>query len=108
MYEFLNFINLIKLIKLIFHNFGDFILFLKKKEINTIDKENLYFQHIKDIFIGSIKILIILIVILIIIFFINKFLSSFYDFLFSITGIIELSVITFLYHNIKTKLNAKI
>ena len=76
--------------------------------MNTIDEENLYFKYIKDIFIGSIKVLIILIIIFIFIFFINRFLSSFYDFLFSIIGIIELSVITFLYHKIKTKLNAKI
>ena len=104
----MNLINLIKLIKSNYQDFLNFIVFFKKKKIESIDEEKLYFKHIKNIFKGSLKILIILIIFLIIIFLINKFLTGFYNFLFSIMGIIELSIITFLYHKIKIKLNAKI
>ena len=80
----------------------------KFKKVSDFRKENLILNYSKSLFIISIKIFLILILILIFMFILNLLSQSFLNLTISIFGIIELSIIIIIYHQLRKKINAKL
>ena len=107
-YEILNIVKFyqeiyfnIKLIKKI-------LKLLNSKSISDIKKEQKITNLSKKLFFSSIKLILILIVITIFIYLINKVSNEFINYFISLNGVIELSLITMIYHNLKKYINAKL
>ena len=80
----------------------------KYKNVSDFRKEKSILNYSKSLFTLSIKIFLILISILIFIYILSLLSQSFLDLVISIFGIIELSLIIIIYHQLRKKINAKL
>jgi len=86
------------------------------KKVSDSRKEKLTFNYSKSLFIISLKILFILIFILAFVIilnlftnsFLNLFTNSFLNLVISALGIIEITLIFIIYHQLKKRINAKL
>lgn len=81
---------------------------LNSKSISDIKKEKKIKNISKKLFLSSIKLILILILVIIFIYSINKISNEFINYFISLNGIIELSLITFIYYNLRKYINAKL
>jgi len=106
-YEFLNFINFFDIIRANLKIYKNIIKLFYSKE-NEIDHEKLIFDYSKSLLFNSIKILLILIIIIIYILILDLFFISFLSLIISIKGMIEMCIVSIIYHFIRKKINAKL
>ena len=107
-YEFIRYVKFIDIIKSNLKIYQKILKLFKYKNVSDFRKEKLIFKYSKSLFILSIKIFSILILILIFIYTLNLLSQSFLNLIISIFGIIELSIIIIIYHQLKKKINAKL
>ena len=105
-YEFIRYAKFTDIIKSNLKIYQKILKLFKYKNVSDFRKE--IFKYSKSLFILSIKIFSILILILIFIYTLNLLSQSFLNLIISIFGIIELSIIIIIYHQLKKKINAKL
>ena len=104
-YETLKYFKVTKLINENFNDNKNFINQLKNSEKRErLDKKEI-FLFSKKLLISSFKIFMVLIFIILLIFINSLIIENFSNFLISIKGIIETSIILFIYHNLRKKIN---
>lgn len=105
------FIRYVKFRDIVFSNLKIYKKILKLfnlKKVSDCRKEKLIFNYSKSLLVSSIKIFAILISILIFLFILNLLSNSYLDFVFSIFGIIEISIVFIIYHLIRKKIYGKL
>ena len=107
-YEFIRYVKFSDILKSNLKIYQKILKLFKYKNVSDFRKEKLIFKYSKSLFILSIKIFSILILILIFIYTLNLLSQSFLNLIISIFGIIELSIIIIIYHQLKKKINAKL
>ncbi len=107
-YEFIRYVKFTNSIKSNLKIYQKILKLFKYKNVSDFRKEKLIFKYSKSLFIISIKIFSILILILVFIYTLNLLSQSFLNLIISIFGIIELSIIIIIYHQLKKKINAKL
>jgi len=107
-YEFIRYIKFINIIKSNLRIYQKILRLFEYKRVSDFRKEKLIFNYSKKLFLVSIKIVVILISIIIFIIILNLLFNSYLNFVISIFGIIELSIIFLTYHLIRKKLYAKL
>lgn len=107
-YEFINYIKFINIVRSNLKIYKKILNLFKFKKVSDFRKEKLILNYSKTLFIVSIK--IIAIVTTIFIFMLSLYLlsESFLSLVFSVFGIIELSIIFIIYNLFKKKINAKL
>lgn len=107
-YEFIRYVKLVDIIKTNLKIYNKILKLFKYKKVSDFRKEKLILNYSKTLFIVSIK--IIAIVTTIFIFMLSLYLlsESFLSLVFSVFGIIELSIIFIIYNLFKKKINAKL
>ena len=106
-YEFVNFIKLKNIIQSNLKIYQKILNLFKLRKASDLRKQKLIFNYSKSLFVFSIKIIISLISIFIFILSLNLISDTFLNLLFSIFGMIEISIM-FLIYNLLKKNNAKI
>ncbi|OUU53299.1 MAG: hypothetical protein CBC25_01045 [Pelagibacteraceae bacterium TMED65] len=104
-YEILKYFKVTKLINENFDVYKNFINQFKKSETRERLNEKEIFLFSKKLLISSFKIFMVLIFIILLIFINSLIIENFSNFLISIKGIIETSIILFIYHNLRKKIN---
>jgi len=104
-YEFLQYLKFTNILKSNLIIYKKIISLFKLKYASDFRKEKLILTYSKSLFNISIKILLIIIFILIFILILKQFSSSFLNLVISILGIVELSLIIFVYHKLRRKIN---
>jgi hypothetical protein len=107
-YEFIIYIKFTNIIKSNLKIYQKILKLFKYKNVSDFRKEKLIFKYSKSLFTLSIKIFSILILILIFIYTLNLLSQSFLNLIISVFGIIELIIITIIYHQLRKKINAKL
>lgn len=106
-YEFINFVNFFYIIKKNVEIYKNIIKLFYLKEIK-IDHEKLIFNYSKSLLLISIKILLILTIVIIYILVLDLFFISFLSLIISIKGMIEICIVSIIYHFIRKEINAKL
>ena len=106
-YEFIKYIKLINIVRSNLEIYKKILKLFKFKNVSDFRKEKLIFVYSKLLFTVSLKIFISLVFILILILILNLLSSSFLNLVISFFGILEISIIFFIYHNFRKK-NAKL
>ena len=106
-YEFIKYIKLINIVRSNLEIYKKILKLFKFKNVSDFRKEKLIFDFSKLLFTVSLKIFISLVFILILILILNLLSSSFLNLVISFFGILEISIIFFIYHNFRKK-NAKL
>jgi len=104
-YEFFRYVQLINIIKSNLKIYQKMIKLFKYKNVSDFRKEKLILNYSKTLLLVSIKIIFILIFILVFMVILNLLSNSYLNFILSILGIIELSIIFMIYHLIQKKLH---
>ncbi len=107
-YEFIRYVQLINIVKSNLKIYQKILKLFKFKKVSDFRKEKLILNYSKSLFIVSIKIFAILISILVFMLILNLLSNSYLNFVISILGIIELSIIFLIYHLIRKKFYAKL
>lgn len=107
-YEFIRYVQLINSVKANLKIYQKIFKLIKYKKVSDFRKEKLILNYSKSLFIVSIKIIIIFISIIGFIIILNFLSNSYLNFVISVLGIIELSVVFFIYHLIRRKSYAKL
>ncbi len=80
----------------------------KNREIIEDEKQELTIEYSKNLLITSLKILLIFLFIFIFFYIVGYILPNFRIFIFSLFGIVEATIIFFIYHLIRKKFNDKL
>ncbi len=107
-YEFIKYFRFTNIIKSNLKIYQKILKLFKLKRVSDFRKEKLIFNYSKSLFIVSIKIFTILISIFIFMLILNLLSNSFLNLVISIFGIIKLSIIIMIYHQLRKKINAKL
>lgn len=107
-YEILNFIKILELIKNILFIYNKFFELIKDKKSDDDKKERLIFDYSKTLLIKSLKLLSSILFIVILFYLINFFYSNFLEKVFSLIGIVEISLYVLIYHKARNVINAKL
>lgn len=107
-YEFVRFVNLIKIIKSNLKIYNKIIKLFRYKKVSDSRKEKLIFSYSKLLFIISLKIFSIIVIILIFVLTLNLLSNLFLDLIISKFGILQLTIIFIIYHQLRKKNNAKL
>ena len=107
-FEFTRYFKFVVIIKNNLKIYLKIIKLFKFRAVSDSRKEKLIMSYSKSLFIFSIKILTILFSVIIFIIILNFISGSFFNFVSSIYGIIELSIIFMIYGLIRKKINAKL
>ena len=107
-YEFIRYFQLINIVKSNLKIYPKILNLFQYKNVSDFRKEKLIFNYSKSLFALSMKIFSILILILIFMYVLSLLSQSFFDLVISIFGIIELSIIIIIYHQLRKKINAKL
>tara|TARA_Y100001970_G_scaffold278613_1_gene384558 strand:- start:816 stop:1181 length:366 start_codon:yes stop_codon:yes gene_type:complete len=107
-YEFFKFSELKNIIKSNLKILKKIINLFYLKNTTDLEKEKKILIYAKSLFTTSLKILLVIFIILIITMFLNYLSRSFLDLILSFIGLIEVSLIFIIYHQIRKKVNAKL
>ena len=107
-YEFIRYVQLIDIVKSNLKIYQKIFKLFQHKSVSDFRKEKLILNYSKTLLLVSIKIIFILISILVLIIILNLLSNSYLNFIISILGIIELSVVFMIYHLIRRKYYAKL
>lgn len=100
-YEFIRYFQLIHVVKLNLKIYQKILKLFRFKKVSDFRKEKLVFNYSKTLLFISIKIIIIIVSILIFTIILNFLSNSYLNFIKSTLGLIELSIIFFIYHLIR-------
>ena len=106
-YEFLRFIKILKLINKNIKIYKKIFKLFNLKKSSDHWKEKVILNYSKNLFLASIKIIIILLIIILFVLILELINTGFVVFLFSIFGIIEMIIIFFVYSFLR-KINGKL
>ena len=104
-YEFIKFIKFIDIIKSNLKVYKKMIKLFAYKKASDQRKEELIFNYSKLLIFFSFKIFSIVILIFLFIILVNQLSNSFLNFVISIYGIIEMTLVLIFYHMFRKKLN---
>ena len=107
-YEFINYLKFANVIKSNLKIYQKIFNLFKNKNISDFRKEKLILNYSKTLLLVSIKIIVILISIIVFMIILNLLSNSYLNFIISILGIIELSIVFMIYHLIRRKFYAKL
>ena len=107
-YEFIRYVQLINIVKSNFNIYQKILRLFQYKNVSDFRKEKLILNYSKSLLLVSIKIIVILILILVFMMILNLISDSYLNFIMSILGIIELSIVFLIYHLIRKKFYAKL
>jgi hypothetical protein len=107
-YEFIKLLNFFKIIESNLKIIKKMIELFNDKKSSDSTKEKLILDYSKFIFFSSIKIFVIILCIVFFIFLIKNLSYPFFNFIFSGYGIIEITLISLIYRQIREKINAKL
>jgi len=107
-YEFIRYTKFTDIIKSNLKIYQKILRLFKFKNVSDFRKEKLLFNYLKSLFTLSIKIFLILILILIFMISLDLLSQSFLNLVISIFGIIELTLVVIIYHQLRKKINAKL
>ena len=102
-YEFIQLVNFSNIVKSNFKIYQKILKLFNYKNVSDFRKEKLIFNYSKTLLLVSIKIIVILISIFVFMMILNLFFNSYLNFIISILGIIELSIVFIIYHIIRKK-----
>ena len=105
-YEFIRHLKLIDIIKTNLKIYKKILKIFKYKKVSDFRKEKLILNYSKMLFLVSIKIIVILISIFGVIVILNLLSDTYLNFVISVLGVIELSIIFLIYHLIRKKFYA--
>ena len=105
-YEFIKFIKFIEIIKSNIKIYKKISKLFYLNKTSDFRKQKLIFIYSKLLMSSSLKIFFVIFLILALVYSINLFSNSFLDFLTSILGLIELTIVFIIYHFLRKKLNA--
>ena len=91
-----------------FEAYKKLIKFFTLKNLSDIEKEDIIFNDAKKLLIISLKVLLVFISIIFYLLILNFLSNSFLKLIISLTGFIEVSIISIIYYFIKKKINAKL
>ena len=100
--------KLLNLIKMNFEAYKKLIKFFTLKNLSDIEQENIIFNYTRNLFFISLKVLLIFITIIFYLLILNFLSNSFLKLIISLTGFVEVSIISIIYYFIKKKINAKL
>ena len=100
-FEFINYTKLLILIKTNFEACQKLIKFFTLKNLSDIEQENIIFNYAKNLLFISFKVLLIFISIIFYLLILNFLSNSFLKLIISLTGFIEISIISIIYYFIK-------
>ena len=107
-YEFIQLVNFTNIIKSNLKIYQKILKLFQYKNVSDFRKEKLILNYSKTLLLVSIKIIVILISIFVFMMILNLFFNSYLNFIISILGIIELSIVFIIYHIIRKKNHAKL
>ncbi len=107
-YEFVKYFKFKNIIQTNLEIYKKILKLFKYKNVSDFRKEKLIFNYSKSLFVVSIKMVIILISILVFMLILNILSNSYLNFVISVSGIIELSIVIIIYHLIRKKFYAKL
>lgn len=107
-YEFLRYFKLNNILILNLNIYRKILTLFKSKKVSDFRKEMLMYNYSKSLFFVSIKLICIFFCIFIVLLILDLLSGSFFKLLFSILGIIEMSMIFIIYHLLRTKIYAKL
>ena len=105
-YEFIRFIKFKEIIKSNLKTYKKIFKLFKLKNVSDFRKEKLVLNYSRSLFVISIKIFLILSLIITFMIILNLVSETFFDSIFSILSIIELSIVVMIYHQFR-KNNAR-
>ena len=108
LYEFIIYIKLQDIIKSNLKIYLKILKLFRLKHVSDFRKEKLILNYSKSLFIISIKVFSILTLVFIFIFSLKFFSQSYFNLVISFYGIIELSLISIIYHKIRKIINANL
>ena len=107
-YEFIRYVQLIDIVKSNLKIYQKILKLFRYKNVSDFRKEKLILNYSKTLLLVSIKIIVILISIFGVIVILNLLSDTYLNFVISVLGVIELSIIFLIYHLIRKKFNAKL
>ena len=107
-YEFIRHVQLINIVKTNLKIYQKILKLFKYKKVSDSRKEKLILNYSKSLFTVSIKIIVIFISIIVFMIILNFISNSYLNLVLSVLGIIELSIVFFIYHLIRKKSYAKL
>ena len=107
-YEFIRYVQLIDIIKSNLKIYQKILKLFKYKKVSDLRKEKLILNYSKLLLLVSIKIITVFFSISVFMIILNLLSNSYLNFIISILGIIELSVVFMIYHLIRGKFYAKL
>ena len=107
-YEFARYVKFTNIIKSSLKIYQKMLKLFRYRNVSDFRKEKLIFNYSKSLSILSMKIFSTLILILIFMYALSLLSQSLLDLVISIFGIIELSIVIIIYHQLRKKNNAKL
>ena len=100
-YEFIQLVNFINIVKSNLKIYQKILKLFKYKNVSDFRKEKLVLNYSRSLFVISIKIFLILSLIITFMIILNLVSETFFDSIFSILSIIELSIVVMIYHQFR-------
>jgi fatty acid desaturase len=107
-YEFIKFVKLKDIIQSNLKIYKKIIKLFYFKKVSDFRKEKLIFNYSKSLFIISMKIFSILIGILAIMLILNLLSNSFLNLIISVLGVVEITLVFIVYHQLRKRIDAKL
>ena len=107
-YEFIQFINFTNIVKSNLKIYQKILKLFQYKNVSDFRKEKLILNYSKTLLLVSIKIIVILISIFVFMIILNLLSNSYLNYIITILGIIELTIVFIIYHLIRRKFYEKL
>ena len=107
-YEFIQLVNFTNIVKSNLKIYKKILKLFQYKNVSDFRKEKLILNYSKTLLLVSIKIIAILISIFVFIIILNLLSNSYLNYIITILGIIELTIVFIIYHLIRRKFYEKL
>ena len=107
-YEFIQLVNFANIFKSKLKIFKKIFNLFQYKNVSDFRKEKLILKYSKSLLLVSLRIIVIFLLIFVFIITLNLLSNSYLNFIMSIMGAIELSIVFLIYHLIRKKSYAKL
>ena len=107
-YEFIRYIKLKDVIRSNLSIYKKILKLFEYKKVSDFRKEKLLLNYSKSLLLVSIKIIVIIISVFAFVILIDLLSNSYLNFVMSVLGIIEISLIFLIYHSIRKKFYAEL
>ncbi len=85
--------------------YKEYFNIFKSKNSSDLEKEEMIFKYSKLLMLSSLKILFLLLFVIFFTFLSNEIFTSTFEIIFSIFGIIEITIFILIYHVLRSKFN---